>query len=119
MIASKKHNAKKASREDARARRAARRAKPKLSALALPEDILGGAARLTLLGSARLLIENHRGIVSVGEDCVKLMTRHGIVTVCGRELTLRDARADALSVYGFIASVALPEPPAHRGGPDA
>jgi len=109
MIAIRRRRAEKALRDEERSRRAARRRKPGFQALALPEDILHGAARVTVLGCARALIENHRGIADIGEDCVKFMTRQGMLTVCGRALTLHEVRTDALSICGVIATIAFPE----------
>jgi len=109
MIAIRRRRAEKALRTEEWSRRASRRQKPGFQALALPEDMLGGAARVTVLGNARALIENHRGIADIGDECVKLMTRQGMLTVCGRELTLREVRADALSICGVIATIAFPE----------
>lgn len=90
--------------------RTARRKKPVLSALTLPEDAAGNDVRVILLGGRRALIENHLGVADVGRDSVRLTTRRGMLTVSGRNLLLTDVREGALAVEGRIESVGLPHP---------
>ena len=85
-----------------------RRGRPGASALEWPRDLAGGCARATAIGSNRLLVENHTGILALSDTCVRLQTGAGAITVTGRELKLCDARRGALIVRGIIERVELP-----------
>ena len=87
--------------------RRSRRPKPP-DALAWAGDLLGHCARLTALGSRRMLVENHTGILELSEDCIRLSTGCGPITIAGRGLSLADVRRDALIVRGEIERVDLP-----------
>ena len=82
--------------------------KPSLPALGLPEDVVTDQARLIILGDTRVLVENHRGVVELSDQCVRIMTRQGILNICGDRLTLSEVRETALSVQGSILSVEMP-----------
>ena len=69
------------------------------------------ALRVTTIGGARALVENHRGLISYAPDCVRVRCRRGAVSVCGQGLTLREVRRDALIVTGRIDSVELGHDP--------
>ena len=93
----------------ARERQAARRAeRPVLEALSLPEDASGQAVRVTALGSARLLVENHLGLAELTDTRVRLATRQGMLAVSGEGLRLTDVRPGALCVTGGIRVIELP-----------
>lgn len=72
------------------------------------DDLSGKTARITVIGNRSLMAENHAGIEKYALDCVCLNTRCGIITVEGRDLSLREVRRDALLICGEIRSVSLP-----------
>ena len=86
-----------------------RRPRPVLAALSLPEDVSEDGVRVILLGGGRALVENHLGVADVGREMIRLVTRAGVLTFQGKELTLTDVRAGALAVNGRIEAVLLPE----------
>ena len=88
-----------------RRRARARRQAPALEWL---QDMSGAAARATVTGSRRALIENHTGILEFTEQCVRLNSRRGEITVRGEELSLAEVRPRSLIVLGRIDSVELP-----------
>ena len=94
------------STRDARFRR--RRRPQPTDALAWADDLLGHCARVTALGSRRILVENHTGILELTEDRVRLSTGCGPITIAGRSLSLCDVRKNALIVRGEIERVDLP-----------
>ena len=103
----RRRQAEKAGREQSR-KMNRRRTRPVLEALALPEDVTGGAVRLIVMGCGRVLAENHRGIVEVTPTRVRLMTGDGVLAVSGENLYLRDVRTGALCISGSIAAIELP-----------
>ena len=98
---------------DEKKKHSARRARPVLAALSLPEDISEDGIRVILLGEGRALIENHLGIADVGREVIRLVTRAGILSVQGKELLLTDVREGALAVNGRIESVRMPAEAKH------
>ena len=99
-----------------RRKRAAGRRHPVLDALSIPEDAAGGEVRVMILGSERMLIENHLGVAEIGREEIRLTTRRGMLAVRGEELRLEDVRPHALAVAGRIESVSLPLSCGEGGG---
>lgn len=89
-----------------RAQKTQRHAVP---ALEWVRDVSGRTVRVTAVGSRRLLVENHNGILSFAEDAVCLSTACGPLTVCGKCLSLCEVRPNALIVHGCICCVTLPD----------
>lgn len=85
-------------------------------ALELPMDVLGNQARITLAGDGCALIENHRGILEVSDQSVRLLTRQGVLRILGEGLELCQVRPDALKVEGNIFVLELPHPAQPTGG---
>ena len=85
-----------------------RRGRRSLPALEWVEDAAGRCARATVVGGRSLLVENHTGILSFTEACVRLDTVRGPLCVSGSRLSLCDVRPGALIVRGDIARVELP-----------
>ncbi len=85
-----------------------KRRRRSLPALEWVEDAAGQCARATAIGSRSLLVENHTGLLSFTERCVKLSTARGPLCVHGRSLALSDMRPGALIVRGSISRVELP-----------
>ena len=83
-------------------------AKRRPGALIWPEDLMGRCARVTAIGSGRLLIENHTGLLELTDTRVRLNTGMGPLTVTGEDLQLCEARPRAMIVTGVIRRVDLP-----------
>lgn len=84
-------------------------AHPGVPALEWLSEVAGRVARVTAVGSRRVLIENHTGIQGFTEEEVRLCTASGFLCVRGRELSLCEVRENALIVHGCIRQVELPE----------
>ena len=98
--------------------RKARRPKPVLEALSLPEDVSGNSVRVILLGDRCALVENHLGVAEIGREEIRLVTRRGVMTFRGPELRLTDVREGALTVSGQIEAVLLPSAGRGESGVD-
>ena len=81
---------------------------PVIPALEWLSDASGHAVRTTAIGSRRLLIENHTGIMHFSEECVHLSTHNGSLCIHGQHLALSDVRENALIVCGCIRNIDLP-----------
>ena len=69
-------------------------------ACSLPQDVLEGAARVTLYGSKSVMIEGQSGVVELGGDRMRLRTKSGVLSVLGEGLVLRELTADAAMIAG-------------------
>ena len=65
----------------------------------LPEDVPGGT-RVTMFGHCSVMIEGQRGMVQLGENCMRLRTDSSVLTVLGHALEIRELSADAAMIAG-------------------
>ena len=73
----------------------------------LPGDVLAGLPRLELIGSRELRMENHRGILSYGDDEIHISGGKLVVKVRGAGLELKSMNASELLITGAIQAVEL------------
>lgn len=66
----------------------------------LPEDVLLGGARVTLMAQGSALVEGQRGVVELSHERIRLRTKSGIVSVLGTSLSLRELSLDAALIMG-------------------
>ena len=66
----------------------------------LPEDALCSGARVTMMGRGAVLVEGQRGVVELGENCIRLRTAQGVLSVRGEALILQELSADAAMIRG-------------------
>ena len=69
-------------------------------ATGLPEDALGGGARVTLTGRSAVLVEGQRGVIELNPRRIRLRTDGGVLTVSGEGLRLRELSFDAAMIEG-------------------
>lgn len=91
-----------------RKQKSRRAGRPALSMLGLPEDAVGSAVRVTLLGERQALVENHRGMLEIGQTRMRVLTRQGVLSVYGSGLALSEVRPEGLMIEGQIERVELP-----------
>ena len=78
-----------------------------LPALEWLAEAAGAKARIAIVGQSRVLVENHRGVMAFGPQCVRVRTVQGSVSIRGEELVICELRCDGLIVAGRIASIGL------------
>lgn len=76
-----------------------------IEALDLPMEAAFDVPRLTMLGTERALVENHKGIYEYYPSYVRLQTGCGMLRVGGEALALRELSTERLLISGAIASV--------------
>lgn len=64
-----------------------------------------GAAKLTLIGGSRLLVENHAGLQEYGEERITVSCGRGRIIIFGNGLNLLGMNAAELIIGGSIRSV--------------
>lgn len=78
-----------------------------INRLNLPEDALLGAPRVTLSGSHRVLIENHRGLKNLESELVLIAGKRVQIRIRGTELNLETMNASEMLISGQIFSVEI------------
>lgn len=71
----------------------------------LPTDAAAGMTKLTVYGRRKLLIENHRGIVSYGENEVQLDCTGSKLLIRGDGLSVEAMDAQDMLICGRILSL--------------
>lgn len=71
----------------------------------LPADALAGMPKLTITGKARVLIENHKGLIEYGQERIEVNGGRVRIRVYGGDLELRAMNKDDLVITGIISSV--------------
>lgn len=74
-------------------------------AFELPADALLGAARVTVTAGKDAVIENHRGILSYGEESIVIRLQRGKLAINGSALRLAAMTADRIFITGRIQSM--------------
>ena len=76
-------------------------------ALDLPADVLAGLPRVELVGDREVRMENHRGILSYGEEEIHVSAGGFVIKIVGEELKLRAMTGLELLVTGRIHAIEL------------
>lgn len=73
--------------------------------LELPDEALSGAAKLTVTGGRRALIENHRGLLEYGTEHMVVNTDRGPLNLHGQELRVLAMNARELLIGGKLQMI--------------
>lgn len=73
--------------------------------LDLPEDAMLGSARVEITAGKRLLIDNHRGVISYSDETVMVLLPDGKLSVYGGSLCMKTMTERQLLIGGRIDSV--------------
>lgn len=73
--------------------------------LELPKEVVLDLPLFTMMGKEEITIENHKGILSYGEEAIRIGTKVGICVVSGRDLQLKQLSGDLLVICGNISSI--------------
>ena len=71
----------------------------------LPADAVAGVPKITITGKMRVLVENHKGLLSYAEDCVEILGGRTRVCIRGNGLELRAMDRNDLIITGQVLSV--------------
>ena len=73
--------------------------------LSLPEEAVSGAAKLSVTGGKRILIENHGGILEYGSERIVVRTAQGKLILSGTGLKLLGMSRRELLFGGKLQNV--------------
>ena len=89
----------------AKAAASARRGGEAFRAAALPEAQAPRYPCITLLADMHIEIENHCGVLEIGDDTVRIKTALGVLRIAGKALKIRCAESSSMLIDGCIDSV--------------
>ena len=75
--------------------------------LALPHDILLSEPRLTMIGSKKLYIENHCGVIHFSPNRIVFAVGEGKIQIDGSDLMIRAIISEEVTVEGNIFTINL------------
>jgi len=73
--------------------------------LDLPGDVMMDLPRIVMLGSAQMVVENHRGITKYNSEEISISTSGGEIIIKGSDLKLRNVLPEEIYVEGGIKSL--------------
>jgi len=73
--------------------------------LDLPQDVILDLPRLTLIGTSRLHVENHRGVIGFSGELLQLRLTGGTLDITGSGLTIRAIMPEEVIVEGTITGI--------------
>ena len=83
--------------------------KRKLAAISgvmeIPKEVITGLPKISVVGNCELYLENHSGIIQYTCERIRLRTKTGELTICGKCLTLTGLTRDTLTINGEIKSI--------------
>lgn len=72
------------------------------NALELPKDIVLDVAKVTLIGTDTITVENHKGIIEYNEDQIRINTGSGILTINGSKLSIKAILQEEITITGEV-----------------
>ena len=72
------------------------------NALELPKDIVLDVAKVTLIGTDNVTVENHRGIIEYNEDQIRINTGSGVLTINGSKLNIKSILQEEITITGEV-----------------
>ena len=73
--------------------------------LDLPAEAVENTSRITVLGQAHMLLENHTGIFEYGSERIRIAAGSKMICVSGGGLVLRELSAGQVYIGGMIEGV--------------
>lgn len=75
------------------------------NAFELPKDIVLDVSKVIIIGTDQVTIENHKGIIEYGEGLIRINTGSGIMSLSGRNLSIKHIFQEEITITGEIQSI--------------
>lgn len=77
------------------------------NALELPKDIVLDVAKVTLIGSNNVTVENHKGILEYNEDQIRINTGSGVLVINGSRLSIKSVLQEEITITGEVHCISF------------
>lgn len=77
--------------------------------LELPKELILDIPKITLIGSKQLLLENYKGIIEYEDYKIRIKTHEGIISLEGKDMTIKEITSEDIMVTGCINSIKFEE----------
>ncbi len=77
--------------------------------LEIPKEVLLNIPIITLTGNRDLCVENFIGLVEYSNECIKISTQCGLLTISGTELEAKSMTYELITIRGNITSMSYGE----------
>lgn len=75
--------------------------------LEMPRELVMDFPRITMVGNAQALIENHKGLIEYTSNKVRVSVSLGELVLSGANLVIARISSDEIAVEGSISSVSF------------
>ena len=76
-----------------------------LEKIDLPKDVVMDLPKITIIGNNEITIENHEGIESFEDECIKIKTNNGIIKIEGQNFEILYIASETIVLSGKFKSV--------------
>lgn len=76
-----------------------------LEKIDLPKDVVMDLPKITIVGDNEITIENHEGIESFEDECIKIKTNNGIIKIEGQNFEILYIASETIVLSGKFKSV--------------
>ena len=73
--------------------------------LKIPEDISEGLPIVTIMGKCEVFVENYKGIIEYGKNCIRIQTKDCRITFQGKNLEIVYYANVDMKILGELESV--------------
>lgn len=67
-----------------------------------PTEVLSDCPKITVIGVERMLVENHNGIFEITQSAIRIITKHGLLAICGNDLFIKEINDNSVIIEGII-----------------
>lgn len=75
------------------------------SAFDLPKDIIMDVAKITVIGTVQVAVENHKGVIEYSEQQIRVNSENGIIKISGERLNIKSILHEEIVIEGDITGV--------------
>lgn len=77
------------------------------NAFELPQDIIMDVAKVTIIGTNQVTVENHKGIIEYDECQIRINIGNGILKLNGKHLTIKAILQEEITITGEISGISF------------
>ena len=76
-----------------------------MNTLEVPEDLAAQESLLTITGNSSLYIENYKSIQFYSQNSIRILTKRGLIRICGKSLKIQFYTCDEMGISGNFQEI--------------